>query len=62
VTKKHVVTNFDGLSNNIEKRTLVRMNFEVNKELRNAFKAKVAREGKNVKEVLIEFMIEYVNK
>ncbi|MFU8797114.1 MAG: hypothetical protein ACNA7Y_00180 [Gammaproteobacteria bacterium] len=40
----------------------VRMNFEVNEELRHAFKAKAVREGKKVKDVLAAFMAEYINK
>ena len=43
-----------------EKDTLVRMNFEVSKKLRNSFKGKVATEGKKVKYVLAEFMKEYI--
>ncbi len=42
--------------------TLVRMNFEVSKKLRNSFKGKVATEGKKVKYVLAEFMKEYIKK
>lgn len=38
----------------------VRMNFEVSEILRNAFKAKVASQGKRVKDVLATFMTEYV--
>lgn len=41
---------------------MVRINFEVDEELRNAFKAKVARQGKKVKEVLADFMAEYINQ
>lgn len=40
---------------------MVRINFEVPKELRNAFKSKVAQQGKKVKDVLAEFMADYVN-
>ncbi len=39
---------------------LVRMNFEVSEELRNSFKAKVASQGKKVKDVFANFMIEYI--
>jgi hypothetical protein len=38
----------------------IRVNFEVTVELRNAFKAKTASQGKQVKEVLIAFMEDYV--
>lgn len=41
---------------------MVRMNFEVDEELRNSFKAKVARQGKKVKQVLADFMAEYINQ
>jgi hypothetical protein len=43
-------------------RDLTRINFEVSKTLRNAFKAKVASHGKKIKDVLIDFMSEYVKK
>lgn len=43
-----------------EEGNLVRMNFEVSEELRNAFKAKVAHQGKKVKDVLAAFMKEYI--
>jgi hypothetical protein len=45
-----------------EKDNLVRMNFEVSGKLRNAFKGKVGAEGKKVKDVLAEFMKEYIKK
>ena len=38
----------------------VRMNFEVSENLRNNFKAKVAKEGNKVKDVLAAFMTEYI--
>ena len=38
----------------------VRMNFEVSEKLRNTFKAKVAQEGKKVRDVLAAFMTEYI--
>jgi len=38
----------------------IRINFEVTVELRNAFKAKTASQGKQIKEVLIAFMREYI--
>lgn len=44
----------------ITKEKKIRINFEVTQELRNAFKAKTASQGKNVKEVLIDFMENYV--
>lgn len=40
--------------------SLVRVNFEVSEDLRNAFKSKTARQGKKVKDVLAEFMASYV--
>ncbi len=39
---------------------LVRINFEVSGSLRNEFKSKTAKEGKKVKDVLVDFMQEYV--
>lgn len=39
---------------------LVRINFEVPIQLRNAFKAKVASEGKKVKDVLVDLMLDYL--
>ncbi|MFT3741123.1 MAG: plasmid partition protein ParG [Gammaproteobacteria bacterium] len=41
---------------------LVRINFEVSIELRNAFKAKVASQGKKVKDVLVSLMTNYLNE
>lgn len=41
---------------------LVRINFEVSAVLRNEFKSKTAKEGKKVKDVLVCFMKEYVEK
>ena len=46
--------------NQINGTKLVRMNFEVSEHLRNAFKAKVASQGKKVKYVLAELMEEYI--
>jgi chorismate mutase len=40
---------------------LVRMNFEIEEDLRNEFKAKVAKQGKRVKDVFSAFMREYIN-
>jgi len=40
--------------------SLVRMNFETPEDLRNAFKSKVAKQGKKVKDVLSAFMREYI--
>jgi hypothetical protein len=39
---------------------VVRMNFEISEELRNAFKSKTAKQGKKVKDVLVQFIAEYV--
>ncbi len=39
---------------------LVRMNFEVSEKLRNAFKSKVASQGRKVKDVFAIFMKEYI--
>lgn len=47
---------------NSEEGRLVRINFEVSEPLRNAFKAKVASQGKKVKDVFAEFMREYTKK
>lgn len=51
-TTKAVVKEYKG--------SLVRMNFEVPEDLRNAFKAKVAHKGKRVKDVFAVFMASYV--
>jgi len=45
-----------------EEGRLVRINFEVSEPLRNAFKAKVASQGKKVKDVFAEFMREYIKE
>ena len=39
---------------------ITHMSFEAPTELRNAFKAKAASQGKSVKEVIVAFMEEYV--
>lgn len=43
-----------------QQESLVRVNFEVSENLRNAFKSKTAHQGKKVKDVLAEFMKDYV--
>lgn len=40
----------------------VHVNFLVSEELRNTFKSKAAMKGKRVKDVLEEFMKEYIKK
>ena len=45
-----------------EKNRLVRMSFDVPIDLRNNFKAKLAKEGKSAREVILEFMKEYIKK
>lgn len=45
-----------------DQRKIVHMNFETTKELRNAFKSKVAINGKSAREVLEELMKEYIKK
>ena len=48
------------VKNKEDEGNIVRMNFEVSEKLRNAFKAKVASQGKKVKDVFATFMTEYV--
>lgn len=48
------------VKNKEDEENIVRMNFEVSEKLRNAFKAKVASQGKRVKDVFAVFMEEYV--
>ncbi|WP_339050265.1 hypothetical protein [Rickettsiella endosymbiont of Xylota segnis] len=45
-----------------EKNRLVRMSFDVPIDLRNNFKAKLAKEGKSAREAILEFMKEYIKK
>lgn len=45
-----------------DQKKIVHMNFETTKELRNAFKSKVAMNGKSVRQVLEELMKEYIKK
>ncbi len=45
-----------------ERKKTINMNFETSQELRNAFKAKVASEGKTVRDIFEEFMKEYIKK
>jgi len=40
----------------------VAIRVEMPPELRNRFKSAVARDGKNMRDVLLEFMEEYVNQ
>lgn len=58
------VAKFDDLPDNVkhteQEETLTRMNFEIPITLRNAFKAKVAMQGKKVKEVFADFMKQYI--
>lgn len=45
-----------------EKNRLVRMSFDVPIDLRNNFKAKLAKEGKSAREAILQFMKEYIKK
>lgn len=45
-----------------EQDNLARITFEISKELRNAFKATVAGKGQKIKDVLINFVEEYVKE
>ncbi len=45
-----------------EKKKRFNMNIETSDELRKSFKAKVAMNGKTVKDVIEEFMKEYIKK
>lgn len=45
-----------------EKKKRFNMNIETSDELRKAFKAKVVMNGKTVKDVIEEFMREYIKK
>lgn len=45
-----------------DRQNTTNMNFETTISLRNAFKAKVAMHGKTVKQVLEDFMKEYIKK
>lgn len=60
----YVSNNLDDLIKEVRAKeheeNMVRMNFEVSEELRNAFKAKTAQQGKKVKDVLAAFMAEYI--
>lgn len=67
ITKKdkgYIPGNLDDLIKEVksteDEGNVVRMNFEVSEQLRNAFKAKVASQGKKVKDVFAIFMAEYV--
>lgn len=41
---------------------LVRVNFEIEKSLRQKFKSKVSAEGRQIKDVLIELVKSYIDK
>ncbi len=64
VQKKYI---HNGLKTSVEntkqskEEGLVPMNFMVTKSLRNAFKAKVSSQGQTIKDVLVEFMEEYIS-
>lgn len=45
-----------------EKNKLVRMSFDVSEDLRNNFKAKLAKQGKTAREAIVEFMKKYIKK
>jgi hypothetical protein len=48
------------VKNKEDEGNIVRMNFEVSEKLRNAFKSKIASEGKKVKDVFATFMKQYI--
>lgn len=45
-----------------EKTDLVRVSFEVSKEIRSEFKAKLALENQTLREVFVDFMKKYIKK
>jgi hypothetical protein len=45
-----------------EKNELVRVSFEVSKEIRSAFKSKIAIQNKTLRDVFVDFMKEYIKK
>jgi hypothetical protein len=49
----------DSVKRTEQEEALTRMNFEIPVALRNAFKAKVASQGKKVKDVFADFMRQY---
>lgn len=53
----------DKLIENVKRENidLVRVNFEIEKSLRQKFKSKVSAEGKQIKEVLIELVKSYID-
>jgi len=65
--KKHFNNNenatFDKLMIDVQKDNieLVRVNFEIEKKLRQRLKSKVSAEGRQIKDVLIELIQNYLN-
>lgn len=65
--KKHFNNNenatFDKLMIDVQKDDieLVRINFEIEKKLRQRLKSKVSAEGRQIKDVLIELIQNYLN-
>jgi hypothetical protein len=45
-----------------EKKQLVRVSFEVSREIRSAFKSKLAIQNKTLRDVFVDFMKEYIKK
>ena len=45
-----------------EKEALVRISFDVPKELRSKFKAKLAIKDKTLRDIFLDFMKEYIKK
>jgi len=45
-----------------EKNELVRVSFEVSKEIRSAFKSKLAIQNKTLRDAFVDFMKEYIKK
>lgn len=57
-------TTLDKLMIDVQKEDieLVRVNFEIEKQLRKKFKSKVSAEGRQIKDVLIELINNYLNE
>ena len=45
-----------------EKNSSVRMSFDISEDLRSDFKAKLAKQGKTFREVIVDFIKEYIKK
>jgi hypothetical protein len=60
--QSHISGDLNYSKNDESNENLVRINFEISEELRNAFKSKAAKHGKKIKDVMKSLMIEYVRK